>query len=378
MFIYIAYYITALAGIAVSVLLLRQGLGKRDGFTDRFCQLGANTDCQTVLQSAAAKLYKHLGLADAALVYFATQALLLLLNQASATLAAVSLAAVLFTVYTLYQQKFVIKKWCPLCLGVTAVVWLQAVLVAGNLTLFFNGALTKVSVALPALVVVLFSFAWWHIKLLLQNDVLKDNLEIEHLRFRRNYHLFLPWYGQQQVLNTKIPGAPLLLQGNSRAAVRLTLLTNPLCDACQRAHIGISKLLAQYQGRLSVQTIFFVPADDLNDPRTMIAAWLYAECLKPGGSKDPLDKWFANPSVKAFDAHRVPLQLVRNMQPLLLQHRQWANQHQLNVTPTLLVNGRYFPHYYHTTDIGYFFEELLQQHEPEEMVATNQRIGQYE
>jgi uncharacterized membrane protein len=122
------YFIFAAIGLLFSSILFAQNNGASNDLLKRFCTLSSKSDCNTVLQSKAAKLGKHLNLTDIGLIYFVTQCLFLLVTPSNiAILFAISLAALAFPLYSIYQQAFVIKKWCPFCLGAVAVLLIQGI-----------------------------------------------------------------------------------------------------------------------------------------------------------------------------------------------------------------------------------------------------------
>jgi uncharacterized membrane protein len=123
--------LTAIAGLAVSVLIIQHELGISNEITGQLCGAGKNMDCNAVMNSEGSKIGKWLNWADAGVLFFSS--FLISLEAAIYTgstavitvLAFLSAAAIPFTVFSLYYQWRVVKKWCPLCLLTIAVLWLQ-------------------------------------------------------------------------------------------------------------------------------------------------------------------------------------------------------------------------------------------------------------
>lgn len=125
-------FIFSIIGLFISGLIVNHQLGYSNGITSKFCTFGKNTDCNSVLNSKAAKLTEKIGLSDIGIVYFASQILIsLLLNNYSQgikiVLFSLNTLAIPFIIYSIYLQKFVIKKWCTLCLGVITILFFQAI-----------------------------------------------------------------------------------------------------------------------------------------------------------------------------------------------------------------------------------------------------------
>jgi uncharacterized membrane protein len=121
-----ALSLLSLSGCALSALLYAQGMGLNNDLLNRFCTISKHSNCSSVLQSDAARINKYISLTDVGLVYFTFQLLtILFLKHGNNLIFAISIPAAAFSFYSVYQQAFVIKKWCPLCLGVVGVLVLS-------------------------------------------------------------------------------------------------------------------------------------------------------------------------------------------------------------------------------------------------------------
>ncbi len=113
------------------MLATQQILGQSDqnnSLVQKLCNTSKKTSCQTVLDSKASKLFGWLSLSELGLVYFAGGFFVLLISSFSVVsiqiptfLAWLSALALPYTLFSVYYQKFVVKQWCPLCLGVLVV-----------------------------------------------------------------------------------------------------------------------------------------------------------------------------------------------------------------------------------------------------------------
>lgn len=122
---------TTLGGFVVAISIVQQELGISNDLTERLCHAGKNTDCDAVMHSKGSRFAKQLAWADAGIIYFTGYSLLLVTafynNSAGSIylLALLSVATIPFTLFSLYYQWRVVKKWCPLCLMTVAVLWVQ-------------------------------------------------------------------------------------------------------------------------------------------------------------------------------------------------------------------------------------------------------------
>jgi thiol-disulfide isomerase/thioredoxin len=284
------------------------------------------------------------------------------------------------TIYTLWQQAFVIKNWCPLCLVVTGILWLQAVIS----TIYFISYRQEVLLNLEishalthtCLILVIMLGA---IKLqkALVTQTQKEGLFIENLAFRRNYHLFLPWYKEQEAIPDTLNMGHKGIQANEKmSTIQLIVITNPLCEACQRIHPVWEQLLEKYPEKISIEWRFYVPADNINDPRTMIAAWLLKQ-WQDNATKGlaALHEWYQKPNLQHFDKQRISKKELEPMLPHLQAQFGWCKKHNLTQTPLLLVNGRRFPNWYMQEDIKHFIEHLLESDESPINIIRAERMN---
>ena len=125
-----------LAGIAVTTLLLIYEIDKSNAFVKSICTAGKQTNCAAVLQSKASKIL-GMSWSEAGFFYFASTFLFLLFPGLSfmAKICLLSIANCLaapYILFSVYYQWKVVKQWCPLCLTVQAVLFLELLWATAN------------------------------------------------------------------------------------------------------------------------------------------------------------------------------------------------------------------------------------------------------
>lgn len=355
-----AFSLLIFIGCIFSLFLYAHSIGVNNNFLNRFCSISKQTNCNSVLQSNAARINKYLSLTDIGVVYFTFQLLsTLFLKHGNHLIYAISIPAAAFSFYSVYQQAFAIKKWCPLCLGVVGVLASQGIVA----TLLINPSAIRIIDFISLLFLFLLTcVSWYYFKGIHRSSRRLLQTETDLLAFKRNYHLFLPFYKNE----TSVNDAALLNQtqiiiGKITAPVSITLITNPLCEACQKAHKMLTKILSQYPNDVALRTVFYVPYQNQNDPRTMIAGWLadiYHTNPNEGGKA--IEKWYTNPDLNAFDKLKLPKEVVSKQQGFLQIHAQWCVANRLTLTPLLLINNKLFPLIYRTEDLHYHIENIIE------------------
>lgn len=356
----ILFIILTLAGCTFSALLFAHTLGINNNFLNRFCTISKNSSCNSVLQSDAARINKYVSLTDVGVIYFSFQLLSqLILKPDNSLLYAIGIVAATFSFYSVYQQAIVIKKWCPLCLSVVAVLLLQGII---SFIHFNYTAITGATIISSLFLLLLTCIGWYYFKNIFTKSRKLHQTETDLLSFKRNYHLFLPFYKSEIPVDTNVIDIQeQVIIGNESAPVCITLITNPLCEACQKAHKLLTEFHNQYQEQIAIRLIFYVPHQNLNDPRTMIAGWLVEEYLKDRTKGEKLiENWYRKPDLNALDKLRLPIDVIKKQQKFLKTHSEYCVEQRLTLTPLLLINNKLFPLIYRTEDLQFHIEAVIE------------------
>ena len=107
-----------------------------------FCSGGTEKkDCDAVLTSKGAELLKGYKLSDFSLLYFIILSFLTFVQIQNPNISfIISVIALPITIYSIYYQYFILKKWCLLCLTIVGVLWIQSFFIfwTGGFSLFYR------------------------------------------------------------------------------------------------------------------------------------------------------------------------------------------------------------------------------------------------
>ena len=113
-----------LTGIFISWLLMLKHLRIRSQYADKICSLFKQSNCNSVLESSAAKLFGIIGWSEVGLGYFATNVLFLLFAPSLvAYIALINIATLPYAFWSAWYQYAKARQWCPLCLIVQVLLW---------------------------------------------------------------------------------------------------------------------------------------------------------------------------------------------------------------------------------------------------------------
>ncbi len=359
------HFVLSLVGIFISLQIIKHEFGFRSKIVNKFCTANKSTSCDAALNSKGATILKHYKLSDISLIYFIglTLSWIIFVNISVSivSIITISLFVIPATLYSIYYQYFVIKKWCPLCLVIVAVLWLQCC------SLFtLNGLMENITLSLKSGVILFFSFIltaalWLFIKPLIIKRQDLEKLQIKHYKFKRNFDLFNAIYSKGKVLNTQPVHESEIILGNKNAPLHILLVTNPQCYFCKTVHTDIEKLLKKHPNHLKVTLRFSINVSDKNNIAYKVTSRLlelyntkpetiFANALHNAYKNDVnLDNWIKHwkNASHSFDT-------------VLEKQQTWCHDNDINFTPALYINGKEFPKEYERSDISYFIEDLIE------------------
>ena len=355
-FLTATYLLLAITGLLISYLTFKEKIDDNlEG--SRFCKLSTNSDCNTVLKSKEAKLFNLLDLSDISIVYFSFLTLAFIYEHNNSIFFLMSACSLPMIFYSLYTQYFQLKKWCPLCLGISLVLILQfLVMVNINQGFDFDYYTILPFTFLFGIIII----GWVKLKSLLLTQQEHHALTVENLSFRRNHDLFLPYYNTLEEVDHLLDSIPKIKMGADHPLVTLTAVTNPLCKTCIQAHQVYMALLEKHPRELRIDFLFLVPNQNINEPKTQIAERLIQLYMEDSQQifRQAFDGWY-----KTIDANQwlnqwgVCTDIPYNH--MLRQQVTWCLQNKIDSTPAMLLNGKLFPGAYRPSDIENFIEHII-------------------
>lgn len=350
---------TKTAGLVLSGLLVTKQLGSKNALADRLCRMGTKTNCDSVLNSPAAKLWGWLNWADIGLLYFAGGlCAVLAINMAPSVrslLYGLALLALPYTVFSVYYQARVLRQWCPLCLGV------QAVLLAEGTMAILHAGILPVEVKPYCILGVAFlvpTLAWVLLKPLLVNRPRSRREHDELLRLKRNPDLFRALLTQQPPMPPVSNDLHPILLGNPDAGHTITMVTNPYCGPCARTHKELEALLNRND---DVNAMIMFTCDGAEGPATQVAIQVMA-LARHGKAALALRDWYES-AEKNVDTwiKKYPVNADgTDWLSVAERHTNWCRLANIQITPTLFVNGYQLPEVYRLGDLRWLVNGLDQ------------------
>ncbi|MFT7900614.1 vitamin K epoxide reductase family protein [Tenacibaculum ascidiaceicola] len=354
------YFLLSITGAVISVAIIKQELGLKTSIGDAFCSgTDDKKDCDAVLTSKGAEILKGYKLSDFSMLYFIGLSLLTFTQISNPVISyTISLLAIPITLYSLYYQYAVVKKWCLLCLSIVGVLWLQAL--APVLTNNYINTFILSDFVTLGLIASFTWLTWSYIKPLFTEVQELKKEKIASVKFKRNYALFDSLLQKSPQLDTQLTNSKEIIFGNLNSNLEITIVTNPFCGHCKPVHAHVDEILKRYHDNVKVKVRFNVSVEDKNSDVVKITSRLIEiyntqgekECLKAmdaiyEGQKPAswLKKWGECSNKETYTLE-------------LEKEKNWCTENAINFTPEILVNGKSFPKEYNRTDLILFIEDL--------------------
>lgn len=353
------YLLNVLGSILSYALVLRQ-FGSQEGFLSFICKIGSG--CDTVLHSRGSRILRKIYLSELCLLYFAGGVTTILISYsnsfATSIVFSLSIIALPVTVLSIVYQGF-LGKWCPLCLGVVAVIWLEV---------FFLHE-ESVSFSIDALLMTIFGYCWPLLFGVAFGKKFRESFRVVRLEqllegFLKNDHVFQYLLDRQDPILIE-PMKHEFRLGVADAPIKLTLVSSPTCVACVQAYAIVLQLLRRFEGRISV--LFRFPVPELTEHSEELTAFkivgrllaiskndqsmLNALSSWYQGGKDNVHQWaLDNPAVD-IDGGQVC--------EVILKTNEWCKSNRITILPTFLINSRRLPKEYSINDLAYQIDHLV-------------------
>jgi uncharacterized membrane protein len=370
------YYFLKIAGGTLCFVLFQKQLGITNKALAKFCTLGSQSNCDAVIHSPGSKLFGVITLSEIGVLYF-IGGILTIMVSAFAGISISGVTAVLtflvfpFTLVSVYYQWHVVKAWCPLCLVVMLVIWLEVISLVP--------LLSSVSFEIKSLLISGVGFSlplvfWLSVRHQFMEGYRLPNLERSLNRFKRSEQVF-------QALLAKQPTVEVgnfiheIKTGNAEAPIAITLVSNPNCGPCSAAHAAIEDLIECFEDKIKVNFRFTVNPNQPDSNSTKMVRHLIAlaltdsnKCMQAlsawyiqGGRQD-INQWinkYPAPSLNGKES---------KVKEILSEHSNWCLKAGITATPTLFINGKKYPEEYALSELKFLIRKLLEaipDHEPE-------------
>ena len=361
------FIILSSLGVFLSIEAISHELGISTKFSEAICTTAISTDCDAVINSTKSKLFEFFNFSDTSITFFVAQLLGFLffsmahLTDEFYTLTFISLLfSVPVTAFSIYQQKVVVKKWCPICLGIILIIYAE---MAGTPFLAHN----SISITITSVIYFSFAFVTSFIVSTTLKKLIKNNFKLkteiaENNRFKRNYSLFkMALLASDKINYTAINSGNIIL-GNPDATLRIVVILSPFCSHCKSTHAVVKKILELYKDIVAIHIRFHFDAEHADEKSKKVHQKFVNIHLKKGGDTfvKALHEWFSEKDVTKLDAHGDETMDEIKVNAILAEQYLRNKENKIRFTPTIIINDYLFPSQYDKKNLVNFITDLAE------------------
>lgn len=337
------------SGIAVSVMLIMKGLNVYNPFIHKICHSGGKTNCSAVMESKGSKLFGLIGWSEIGFIYFSGNLLFFLLfPQYINILFLVNILSLPYSLWSVGYQRFVTKRWCPLCISVQIIFWLQfGVFILYGTTLNFGKVPWHIFVYY-ILTLSIPSVLLWVFMPIKSKSLEAATLKRSLLKLKSDESVFKTLLANSTECDLPEEARSIVL-GNISAENTLTVLSNPYCGFCATFHGRLVKFLDSHP-QFKAELVFVG-----EEPMEKVILFLIGVYFNYDHkmAERIYEKWFESHE-KIIGDYRIDgtnekIGIIYNASKV------WYDTHRGKGTPTIYINNRLLPEGYILEDLGFVF-----------------------
>jgi uncharacterized membrane protein len=343
--------LTKATGIILSVLLVLHEFEVRLSLTEKLCHLNKSTNCNTVLNDKASKVFGWVGWADVGFIYF-TGCLLFLLQGAGSgnysLLAILSALSLPYPVFSIYYQGFVLKKWCPMCLGVQLILIIEFVLLLPQFS-DLNFSFSSISVVILNFLVT--GIIYILIIMYLREKMSGEIHYYKYLGFKKNSNVLGTLLFNQKHYEIPVTETSLVF-GKKDSSITITAFLSLQCSHCARVFEKIKDIIKS-EADVAINIILMT-----SDTKILNTLYHYNRTKMDDEALSLFDQWYSTDSYSRIKVSETLCIIEVDDISKKVSNENLELYKSCNVigTPTFFINGYLLPRQYEIDDIKYFME----------------------
>jgi len=356
------FSILSLSGLYLSILIVQENFGIISEITSKICGI-TQTDkgsCHAVLSSNEAIIYKNVTLSDLCFIFFTAISLLTIYPALQFFFFITSFISLPVIVYSIWLQKYRVKKWCPFCLAICGILLSLSILSVYFLPFQPIVFMVK-STSLFFITLMLTASVWMYIKPLLNGYFKLKNSDTQNKKFKRNPNTFNALLNVTKKINYKELQTLKKIQiGNSKAKIGLDLFLSPSCGYCHKAFEEAYHLYQKFPEKLNLSIYFNINPENENNPYLLVVKTIIQEYISHGNSPalEILIDWHINKIPLEEFRKKYRIGISKQVNAIIISHFNWCKNNDLNYSPIQIFLQKLMPNEYTIEDLKYFINEI--------------------
>ena len=352
-------------GFLFSIAALKDLFGTKSKFINSFCNVSTSTNCTAVVSSNKWKIFETVNFSDLSIIFFTSQILSLFLLDLSGDFLEyfviqkiILLGTMPVIALSIYYQKFVEKKWCPICLVIASIIVLQTIYL--YLLIDTGTSISTGSLFIWFQVILIITVLWMKLKSILSTQQQLKESQVKANRVVRNYKVF------KNTLITssrvEVPDNVGVYLGNEESDSQITIITNPFCGHCEAVHDIVNDVLEYYGNLLKVKVIFKTSFELDNEETKEFFRKLMTIYLEKGEKefKDALSNFFKSKNLVLWNQTYQVATRDDEVDTIYMMMNDWTIEQQINYTPEIYLNGFKYPGEYEREHLAFYMDEFIE------------------
>ncbi len=349
-------------GVGTTVLLLIYEIDNDNSFLKNVCSISKEASCDALLKSSTSK-FLGMSWSEIGFYYYTSTSLFLLYPALpflakTAWLGSASTLISPFILFSIYYQLKVVKQWCPLCLIVQVVIFLEFIwsifcfwMSEKDWTSFqsiTNTAIIIVCIMLPIT-------AWNLMRPVFSNAKEAISYQAAFKRLQYNKDVFQTLLRKQSLIPEGWQSIGIEM-GNPNAANTIIKVCNPFCSSCSAAHQKLKEIITEnntYNLR-----IIFISSNESNLGGKVVRHLLgIAAKGVPDETEQALDYWYDDDLKidyqKLLVKYPLSEDLMNEQDGAMYNMSNWCKAAKIEYTPTIFIGNNRLPLAYSVEELKY-------------------------
>ncbi len=351
-------------GIALCILLIMSQMGNKNRLVQDVCGFSPATSCDDVTESPAGTLFGWLHMSELGAFYFAGGFLTITLAQFSLWADAVICFLIVlnfltlpYTVFSVYYQWKVVERWCPLCLGVIVLFWVEFLIFVLTYSIETPRITdTEIGIILWGFLTPMILWAGFKRELELSRET--PGLKTALAKFKSDSEIFSFLLNQEEAAGTEVLKGDIVL-GAPKAKMSITMIAGPFCGYCYSAYMELEKVINEFEedARVIIRILDMTKRDV---SRHLVAIGISGE----KEARDAIREWYSHKHkdpgawIKRFPLDNPPDH--ESVETQMDEIAKWCKENNIMGTPTFIVNGQRMPRVYQISDVKFYLRALFE------------------
>jgi uncharacterized membrane protein len=351
----VAIFGLATIGLLITILLITQTVDKQNPFTEKICKLVPGHKCETILEGSASAIL-GISWSQIGFVFFLGYLLnMAMVPDALYPMALVTIAALPFTIWSIFYMLRVAKNLCILCLATQLTIW--AIFITHLFGKTLSLGIGNYKQPLGSLLCFTFPITLLNLFLpVIRRAQLVSPLVRKVRKILSDHDIFEMSLNHQKQFIIDDPINKIVF-GNPAAPFVISIVTNPFCAPCGKVHAQLEDLLSTYRDEICVR-IIFAPGKEHDNEQNSAITHLVASYFDYGVERSEIifSHWYqkGKDSFKAFSELYPVVVDEEKYNAILQSYRDWCLTQDIQFTPTVIVNNFKIPAWYGIEDLKYF------------------------